>query len=306
VRTLRCRRVRYYYKLRKKFKNNSDAHAGIGGACNRTGVATGLELSRNGLRVGGLCASCAMRIYRVLLVEDEAESADIIKRHLTRFNFYVDHVTDGRLANHSVRRRRYDLILCDIMMPQFDGFMFLESSAAYLASTPVIMVTALHDRETVLRSAQLHAGNFLVKPVTHEQLMERVLSALGLTPDDLIARKAFPFSMLTAVRGEGRLRIRIDGCPDGRAREAAERLLAHEALVAPPPSIRDVTLDVEAPLALDQDYLGFLEFVVQEIMRVLHIRARHVELCGSLFDTFMGPELTEHATLGQCSLRFAG
>ncbi len=246
-----------------------------------------------------------MRIYRVLLVEDEAESAEIVIRHLTRFNFYVDHVTDGRLANHSVRRRRYDLILCDIMMPQFDGFMFLESSAAYITSIPVIMVTALHDRETVLRSAQLHAGNFLVKPVTQDTLLDRVLSALVLKPSDLLLRKDFPFSVLTAGRGEGRLRIRIDGCPDAKAREAVEQLLRHEALVAPPPANRDVTLDVQASLALDQNYMQFLEFVVQEIMRVFGVRARHVELCGSLFENFVGPELTEHPTLGQCTLRFA-
>ncbi len=247
-----------------------------------------------------------MRLYRLLLVEDEAESAEIITRHLSRYNFYIEHVTDGRLANHSVRRRRYDLILCDIMMPQFDGFMFLESSPEQIGDTPVVMVTALHDRDTVLRSAKLHAGSFLVKPVTHDALMERVRQALNLAPGDLIARSELPFSARAEVRGDGSVRIRLGGCPGPDARDIAAQLIQRQAIVSPPPAISKVTIEAAETIALDQHYITFLEFVVQELIRVLRIRASAVELCGALFENFLGSEIVEHPLLGQCQLRIGG
>lgn len=247
-----------------------------------------------------------MRLYRILLVEDEAESAEIISRHLGRYNFYIDQVSDGRLASHSVRRRHYDLILCDIMMPQFDGFMFLESSAEQIGDTPVVMVTALHDRDTVLRSAKLHAGSFLVKPVTHDALMERVRQALRPGPGDLIARSDFPFSVRVAERAEGRIRIQLGGCPGPESRDRTAQLIQQEALNSPPPAVSFVTIDAPETIALDQNYLKFLEFIVQELIRVMRIRARNVELCGQLFANFLGPEITDHPVLGQCQIRIVG
>jgi hypothetical protein len=136
--------------------------------------------------------------------------------------------------------------------------------------------------------------------------MERVRQALHLGPGDLIARSDFPFSIRVAERVEGRIRIQLGGCPGPDSRDRTAQLIQQEALISPPPAVSAVTIDAPETIALDQNYLKFLEFVVQELIRALRVRTRNVELCGELFANFLGPEITEHPILGQCQLRIAG
>lgn len=57
------------------------------------------------------------RLIKVLLAEDDENSAMLVKHAMDRFNFEVTHVPDGMAALSKVRNSDYDLIISDIMMP---------------------------------------------------------------------------------------------------------------------------------------------------------------------------------------------
>ena len=69
-----------------------------------------------------------------------------------------------------------DLVLCDLVMPQFDGFKFLQlrGSRAELQETPVLMLTAIEDIDQKVRLLTSGAADYITKPFHHEELVARV------------------------------------------------------------------------------------------------------------------------------------
>jgi class 3 adenylate cyclase/tRNA A-37 threonylcarbamoyl transferase component Bud32 len=87
---------------------------------------------------------------------------------------------NGRVGLELARSDPPDLILCDVMMPEMDGFAVLEALRAEprLAEIPFIFLTALDDRSSTRRGMNLGADDYLPKPFTRNELMEAVNSRL--------------------------------------------------------------------------------------------------------------------------------
>jgi CheY-like chemotaxis protein len=88
--------------------------------------------------------------------------------------------SDGKEAISKLRRRAYDLMVLDIMMPEMNGYEVLEQVRAMpsRASTPVIVVTAKHDPDGVMREVKGGALDHIAKPFMPEELEEVVARAL--------------------------------------------------------------------------------------------------------------------------------
>jgi two-component system chemotaxis response regulator CheY len=132
---------------------------------------------------------------RILLLEDEPFIRDTIKRLLRAFdNIELREVGDGAeglaLMGDGFRP---DVVLCDVMMEPVDGMVFLEtvcrSQDPARATTPIIMLTAARDKDTVLRSEAKGAFAFLAKPVSLALLTERVNAALRKSGGGKVLRK---------------------------------------------------------------------------------------------------------------------
>jgi len=87
---------------------------------------------------------CAHPPCTVLVVEDDADTRDMLQRLLTRENWAVTEATNGRVALERMAESQPELILLDLMMPEMDGFAFLEALRQQDAwrSIPVVVVTA--------------------------------------------------------------------------------------------------------------------------------------------------------------------
>jgi CheY-like chemotaxis protein len=87
---------------------------------------------------------CAHPPCTVLVVEDDADTRDMLRRLLTRENWAVTEATNGRVALERMAESQPELILLDLMMPEMDGFGFLEALRQQDAwrSIPVVVVTA--------------------------------------------------------------------------------------------------------------------------------------------------------------------
>ena len=119
---------------------------------------------------------------RILVVDDIETNRRLLEARLSAEYFEVVEAADGREAIAKAHADEPDLILLDIMMPGMDGFeacRLLKSDPA-TKHIPVIMVTALDQREDRIKGLEAGADDFLTKPVDDVALFARVRSLLRL------------------------------------------------------------------------------------------------------------------------------
>jgi len=116
----------------------------------------------------------------LLVVDDMEANRDLLTRRLQRQGHKVTVATNGREALGLIKQQSFDLILCDIMMPEMDGYQVLEELKADpgLRHIPVIMISALDDMESVVRCIELGAEDYLFKPFNPTLLKARIGACL--------------------------------------------------------------------------------------------------------------------------------
>ncbi|MEF7613691.1 heavy metal response regulator transcription factor [Aquincola sp. MAHUQ-54] len=110
---------------------------------------------------------------RVLIVEDEAKTADYLRRGLTEQGHVVDVATNGIDGRHAALETRYDVIVLDAMLPGIDGFEVLRD-VRRTKQVPIIMLTARDRIEDRVRGLQDGADDYLVKPFSFLELSARL------------------------------------------------------------------------------------------------------------------------------------
>lgn len=114
---------------------------------------------------------------KILVMEDELSIQSVLRELLTDAGYEVyvaDNGVDG-LAEY--RRREFDLILLDIMMPRLDGYAVCKA-VRETAGTPIIMLTALDDEEAQIRAFELQADDYITKPFSLKLVLLRVQAML--------------------------------------------------------------------------------------------------------------------------------
>ena len=117
---------------------------------------------------------------RVLVVDDNAQNAELLEAYLDDLGVSVTVAHDGFAAIEAVANDPPDLILMDIMMPRMSGYQATERLKGDPATKdiPIIMVTALGEVGDVERAVDCGADDFLTKPVNKIELLTRVRSLL--------------------------------------------------------------------------------------------------------------------------------
>jgi len=118
---------------------------------------------------------------RVLLVEDEARLAEMIRRVLSAERHVVDVAPDGVSAVALADRSEYDVIVLDRMLPDIEGTAVLRLLRAKGDTTPVLMLTALGAIEERVEGLDAGADDYLAKPFAFAELLARI-RALGRRP----------------------------------------------------------------------------------------------------------------------------
>ena len=129
----------------------------------------------------GDAAAQAGRGGTVLVVDDSPTEQHILKNILEKAGFQVETACDGKEGIEQAKRLKPNLILMDVVMPVLNGFQATRklSEDAETADIPVIMVTT-KDQETDKRwGLRQGADDYLVKPVTAQDLLQRVRAVLG-------------------------------------------------------------------------------------------------------------------------------
>lgn len=113
----------------------------------------------------------------ILIVEDEAKLANLLRDYLQQAGFVVSVVSSGLDAVPAVRERSPDLILLDLMLPGRDGMEICRELRTF-STVPVIMTTARVEEIDRLLGLELGADDYICKPYSPREVVARVRAVL--------------------------------------------------------------------------------------------------------------------------------
>ena len=124
---------------------------------------------------------------RVLVVDDDAKTVELVKLYLNRDGYRVEVAYDGLEALRLAKEARPDLIVLDLMLPGCDGLQVCRTLRQE-SDVPIIMLTARSTEEDKLRGLGLGADDYITKPFSPRELAARVRAVLRRLPDDALER----------------------------------------------------------------------------------------------------------------------
>ncbi|MDO5044160.1 MAG: response regulator transcription factor [Coriobacteriia bacterium] len=114
---------------------------------------------------------------RILLVEDEKAIRDAVAAYLEREGYWVTGVGDGQAALEEFNKRKFDLIVLDLMLPKLSGERVCRAIRDE-SDVPIIMLTAKGEVEDKIIGLELGADDYLIKPFSPRELVARVKALL--------------------------------------------------------------------------------------------------------------------------------
>lgn len=114
----------------------------------------------------------------ILVIDDEQVILDAVRKICGAEGYTLETVADGTEGLLKIRSSRYGMILCDIMMPQVDGFQILETVRRVCPEVPLVMATGFSTVENAVRTLHDGAIDFVPKPFTSDELLSSVRRAL--------------------------------------------------------------------------------------------------------------------------------
>ena len=115
---------------------------------------------------------------KLLVVEDEAKTADYLRQGLSEAGFVVDLARNGLDGHHFAITGDHDLIVLDVMLPDVDGWRILRALREAGRDVPVLFLTARDSVEDRVKGLELGADDYLVKPFAFTELLARVRTLL--------------------------------------------------------------------------------------------------------------------------------
>lgn len=118
-----------------------------------------------------------MKSKRILLVEDNKDSKEILSRYLEQEGFEVLTASTGLEGLELAKTHKPDLMVLDVMLPEMDGFEVLRNLKGKLY-IPVLLVTARHDDTDKIVGLELGADDYVTKPYNPRELLARIKAIL--------------------------------------------------------------------------------------------------------------------------------
>ena len=114
-------------------------------------------------------------MYRILLVDDDAEVLDVNRRFFEKNNFQVEICTDSTSAMLSVRRFKPECILLDVMMPKLNGYQLCRQMRK-VTDVPILFLSGKISEEDKIRGFQCGADDYIEKPYSLKEVYFRIVA----------------------------------------------------------------------------------------------------------------------------------
>ncbi len=118
---------------------------------------------------------------RILLIEDDRQTADFVVRGFRESGHLCDVVHDGQDGLYQATGERYDVIVVDRMLPGLDGLSLIKAMRAASVRTPALFLTSIGGVDDRVEGLEAGGDDYLVKPFAFSELLARV-NALSRRP----------------------------------------------------------------------------------------------------------------------------
>lgn len=117
-----------------------------------------------------------MKVYRILVIEDEDSIRELVKLNLQLADFDVIEASDGLEGFNKVVQEKPDLVLLDLMLPKMDGYELLPKITE--RQIPVIVLTAMNGLKDKMKGFNLGTDDYITKPFESMELLARIRAVL--------------------------------------------------------------------------------------------------------------------------------
>jgi two-component system alkaline phosphatase synthesis response regulator PhoP/two-component system response regulator VicR len=110
---------------------------------------------------------------KILIADDEGMIRKVLRMNLVKWGYEVREAVDGAQALEELSKNNYDLLICDVMMPNKNGWEVLKEvkSNPKMKDMPVIVLTAKNEDTDMFKGYDLGATYYMTKPFTKAQLL---------------------------------------------------------------------------------------------------------------------------------------
>jgi two-component system, OmpR family, alkaline phosphatase synthesis response regulator PhoP len=122
-------------------------------------------------------------MQRILIIEDDRDIADLVRRYLEKAGFSVEVSVSGRDGMDALTARPPDLLVLDLMLPHMSGAEICHAARANPATAliPIIMLTARSEEAERIAGLEIGADDYIAKPFSPNELVARVRALLRRT-----------------------------------------------------------------------------------------------------------------------------
>ncbi len=150
---------------------------------------------------------------KILIVEDEKNISDYLRKGLTEAGYTVDTVFDGDEALNYATALKYDLIILDIMIPKRNGIEVCRELRKQKINSKILMVTAKDKLEDKINGLDSGADDYLIKPFSFAEMLARIRALLRrgseLQESNVIGIKDLKVDLISreVFRGEDKIEL---------------------------------------------------------------------------------------------------
>lgn len=197
---------------------------------------------------------------KILTIDDEPYIRESIKSFLEDFGFDVITADDGRHGLQLFESQRPDLVLCDLRMPEMDGFEVLEAITKHSPETPIIVVSGAGNIQNMVEALRLGAWDYIIKPIQDLTVLFHAVDK-GLERARLIREKNQYQQDLE--KATARLKTSLDTLANTR-----DQLVQSEKMAALGRLVAEVAREIHTPVGIGVTAASFLRSKTETFQRL--------------------------------------
>ena len=144
---------------------------------------------------------------KILIIDDQKPIRNALREILEFEKYDVDEASEGRMALKMIKNYPYDLIFCDIKMPQIDGIELLKKVTELKFINPIIMISGHGDIETAVQTLKLGAYDYIEKPLDLNRVLTSVKNAFdksSLNKENISLKKKIKRTINNEIIGDSK------------------------------------------------------------------------------------------------------